>query len=156
MPKQWRDKQLFFNFLQLCCLKDCGIYKTSLAILLLTNELLDLKCRSTLSAKTQNESPLARLMWISSLQRASCPEVYMVYFSQHDPHSYPNPCVCGRAEPREPRRHTFALGSPSPGFSLEPRPQQHMSLIKCSLRHWLVNTQLQENQQRAHSSSATL
>lgn len=38
----------------------------------------------------------SHLMWISSLQYASCPEVYTVYFSQRDPHSYPNPCVCGR------------------------------------------------------------
>ncbi len=76
-----------------------------------------------------------------------------LFFSAWPP-QLPQPlCVSG---PREPRRHTFALGSPSPGFSLELRPQKHMSLIKCSLRHWLVNTQLQENQQRAHSSSATL
>ncbi len=68
----------------------------------------------------------------------------------------PTPVCVAESGPREPRRHTFALGSPSLGFSLELRPQKHMSLIKCSLRHWLVNTQLQENQQRAHSSSATL
>jgi len=42
------------------------------------------------------EASCSRLMWISSQQSASCPEVYTVYFSQHDPHSYPNPCVCGR------------------------------------------------------------
>lgn len=103
------------------------------------------------------EASCSRLMWISSLHYASCPEVYTVYFSQRDPHSYPNPCVCvAESGPREPRRHTFTLSSPSPLFSLELRHQKHMSLIKCSLRHWLVNTQLQENQQRAHSSSATL
>lgn len=68
----------------------------------------------------------------------------------------PTPVCVAASGPREPRRHTFVLRSPSPRFSLELRPQKHMSLIKCSLRHWLVNTQLQENQQRAHSSSATL
>lgn len=42
------------------------------------------------------EASCSRLMWISSLQYASCLEVYTVYFSQRDPHSYPNLCVCGR------------------------------------------------------------
>lgn len=41
--------------------------------------------------------------------------------------------------------------SPSLCFSLASSPKQHMSLIKSSLRHQLVNSRLQENQQRAHS-----
>lgn len=36
-------------------------------------------------------------------------------------------------------------------FSLAWSLLQHMSLIKSSLRHQLVNSRLQENQQRAHS-----
>lgn len=91
----------------------------------------------------------------------SCPGLKgWVYFSQSGTGQPSTPIsqasVWGNAQEGEKergrglRRHPSFHLSPFPCFSLAQSPQQHMSLIKCSLRHQLVNSRLQENREHIH------